>query len=319
MPRRRMILISTLVALSATGFALAVPQDRGNDQAPGAPKERVAAPNAAAPLRPDPARMLALLKAWEGQSAKLKSLEVSIYRIDKDLAWGDEEHYTGLAAFKKPDLAFVDYRKVKMQAKPDPKVKDRKIFVPNKTKTGEVDATPFETIICTGTEVWHYRYDVRQILIYTLDNDARKRALEEGPLPFLFNLRAGAAQQRYDMILHSENEDRFLVMIRPKLKDDAEVFSTAWVSLNREFLLPTRILLISPDKKSRQDFVLSKINPNKVIADRIFQGVNPGKPWKLERNPGARATAPAKKRTGGRPADAQAAQRPAAPNVDQPR
>jgi hypothetical protein len=183
-----MMLVTALSATLATGVALAVAQDGG---APA--EEKAAQTPAAAPrghVRPDPARMQALLKLWEGQSAKLQSLEVSMYRIDKDLAWGDEEHYLGHAAFKTPALAYVDYRKVKMQSQADPKTKGKKVLVPAKKKSGELDSTPFETILCTGTEVWDYRYDVRQIIIYTLDKNERKRALEEGPLPFLFNLRA---------------------------------------------------------------------------------------------------------------------------------
>jgi TIGR03009 family protein len=281
------MLISVLTAAFATGFALAVTQDRGDDGAP-----RVQPPAARAQPRPDPARMQALLKLWEGQSAKLKSLDVSLYRVDRDLAWGDEEHYLGHAAFQNPSLAYIDYRKVKMQAQPDPKVKGKKVFVPAKKKNGEFDSVPFETVLCTGAEVWDYRYDVRQIIVYTLDKDDRKRALEEGPLPFLFNLRAQDAEARYDMELRSEDQRGYLVMVKPKLQEDSAVFRTAFIWLDREFLLPTRIRLIAPDGKSWQDFTLSKINPNQPIPARFFQGVNPGKPWKLERNPGSRPQSP---------------------------
>ena len=58
---------------------------------------------------PDPARMKWLLKAWEGQSAKLKTLDVRIYRIDKDFKWKDEVHFEGRAVFKSPDLAYLDF------------------------------------------------------------------------------------------------------------------------------------------------------------------------------------------------------------------
>jgi TIGR03009 family protein len=286
------MLVCALTVTLATGFALAVTQDRGEEEARRGQQSPAAAPKAQA--RPDPARMAALLRLWEGQSAKLKSLDVSIYRVDKDLAWGDEEHYLGHAAFKTPALAYVDYRKIKMQAQPDPKVKGKTVFVPAKKKDGQVDSTPFETILCTGAEVWDYRYDVKQIIVYALDKDERKRALEEGPLPFLFNLRAQDAEARYHMVLKSEDEHHYLVMVKPKLKEDAVVFSTAFIWLDREFLLPTRITLMAPDGKSWQNFTLSKINPNKDIPARFFQGVNPGKGWKLERNPGARPSSPPK-------------------------
>ena len=93
--------------------------------------------------------MQQLLADWEGQSKKLETLELAIYRIDKDPQWGDEEHYLGRAAFKTPQLAFLDFRKVKMQEQPDPKDKKKKILVPLK-KDNKIVSVPFETIVCTG-------------------------------------------------------------------------------------------------------------------------------------------------------------------------
>ena len=126
-------------------------------------------------------------------------------------------------------------------------------------KDNKIDSAPFETIICTSQEVWQYRYDVRKIYIFPLDKDQRKRALEEGPLPFLFNMRAADANKRYKMKLQAEDEKRYLVMIKPLLKEDQDTFSTAWVYLDKQFLLPTRIYLSVPDGQSTKDFELSEI------------------------------------------------------------
>jgi TIGR03009 family protein len=311
------MLVTALSATFATGFALAAAQE-GRDREPANPQAPPAAARKA-PVRPDPARMEALLELWAGQSAKLRSLEVSMYRIDRDLAFGDEEHFVGHAAFRAPALAYVDYRKVKMQAEADPKVKGKKVLVPAKNRAGAVVSIPFETILCTGTEVWDYRFDVKQAIVYTLDKDERKRALEEGPLPFLFNLRAQDAKNRYEMALQREDKQGYLVMVKPKLKDDAVVFSTAFILLDREFLLPTRIRLMAPDSKSYQDFTVSKINPNKEIPDRYFQGVKPGDGWRFERNPGARPASSAKGRRGmAKRAPPAAGKVPRAPAGDPP-
>ena len=47
-------------------------------------------------------------------------------------------------------------------------------------------------------------------------------------------MRAGDAKQRYDMFLRGQNEKNSLVMILPKIKEDKDVFSTAWVMLDRD-------------------------------------------------------------------------------------
>jgi hypothetical protein len=200
MPRRHRVLVSTLVAFVAMGFGLATAQDRAQAPANQTRPQGSAARPAQNPKPFPPEAMDDLLRQWEGQSKKLETLEVDIYRIDRDLAWGDESHFTGHAAFKTPDLAYVDYRLVKLLVEADPKVKNKKNFVPQKRQDGKFDTTPFQTILCTGVEVWEYRSDVKQLIIFPLDKDARRKALDEGPLPFLFRMKAGDAKQRYNMV-----------------------------------------------------------------------------------------------------------------------
>jgi TIGR03009 family protein len=306
MPRSRKLVISPLAALISAGFMCVFAQERADDKATAGRAGAAAAP--AAP-RPDPVRMRQLLEDWEKQSAKLRTLEVSIYRVDKIPDWDEEEHYLGTASFKAPQLAYLDFRKVKMQLQPDPKWKNKKVLAPV-LKNNKVVSTPFQSIVCTDKEVWQYRWDTKQIFIFPLDRDARKRAVEEGPLPFLFNMRAAEATQRYDMALQAEDKTTYLVKIRPLLDTDKESFSIAWVYLDRDFLLPRRIFLLAPDKKSSKDFQLSNIQANQPVVAHRFVGVDPGKGWKVERNPGAAAPARANPRPKRGQADAQAAQRP---------
>ena len=309
MPQRQIILGSVFVALATAGPALVVAQE----QAPakqGVTRQQPAARAAQPAQQFPPGAMDNLLRQWEEQSAKLETLEVDIYRTDQDRAWGDEAQFSGHAAFKSPDLAFVDYKKVKLKAEPNPNAKNQPKFVPVQTKDGKLDAVPFETILCTGAEVWHYRYDVKQVYIWPLGKDARKRALDEGPLPFLFRMRAGDAKQRYFMTLEGQDEKVSLVRIQPRMREDQEVFSFAWVYLDRKFLLPTRIMLLSPDKAKTQNFVLRNIRANQPVKEQYFVGVKPAKPWKVETNPGGVEKDPANAKRPRRAGDPAAAQRP---------
>jgi TIGR03009 family protein len=316
MSRSRTIGMSTVFAMLSTGFLLtaAAQQAGGNARQPARREQPAADP------QPPKMEMQPLLRLWEGQSAKLQTLKLAMYRIDKDPKWGDEEHYIGRAKFKSPQLAYLDFRKVKMHEQADPKDKRKKQFVPDK-KDNKIVSVPFETILCTNQEVWQYRYDVKKIYIFPLDKDQRKRALEEGPLPFLFNMRAAEANRRYEMTLKGENEKQYLVMIKPLLKEDQDTFSTAWVYLDKQFLLPTRIYLLGPDKHSSKDFVLSDINANTPVDDRDFQGVNPNNFFKIERNPGGPAPAanPRARLRQQKEQKDQNARRPPAADAAQPR
>jgi hypothetical protein len=100
-------------------------------------------------------------------------------------------------------------------------------------------------------------------------------------------------------------------MITPRIKQDIDAFSTAYVQLDRQFLLPNRILLVSPDKAKLQDFRLSNPRANLPVDPKFFIGVKPTKPWQIVVNPAADAPgnpAPKRARQLGNP---KAAQRPA--------
>jgi TIGR03009 family protein len=275
------MLTSLFLTVSAMGgpHALGQAPDRGNPPAPADERQAAPAPAPARAARPiDPAEMDVLLRKWERQSALLKTLDVTILRIDDAPAWGDKEYYEGRALFKSPNLAFIDFSKIKLDEKKKPIRDPRK-------KNGWV-SSPYERIICTGTEVWQYTSDTQQIFVFPLGEDEQKKAVEEGPLPFLFNMRADDARKRYQMTLISDDAKGYGVKIKPKLKEDKESFSVAFVNLDRKYLLPLRIYMISPDGKSSKDFQLGPMYPNRPVNARNFEGKPLGPPWKLVRNPG---------------------------------
>jgi TIGR03009 family protein len=288
MARSRMILWP-LIALLGTSSAPLLAQDPATGRAAQpAPRNARAAQSTQAQAQPqpanDPARMKWLLKAWEHQSEKLKSLDVRIYRVDKEYKWKSEVHFEGRAVFKRPNLAYLDFKKIKMA--PDAKGQ----LVPVKDpKTGKWVAAPTETILCGQEAVWQYLYEGRQIFVFPLAKGERQRALDEGPLPFLFNMKARDAEERYDMLLQGENDKYYLVKIFPKLQEDKESFRMALLYLEKKFLLPARIALISPDGKSSRDFFLDNIQPNKEIKDdALFQG-RVYKGWTVQNNPAPNA------------------------------
>jgi TIGR03009 family protein len=287
MPRLKAILIPPLAALFASGLALA------DDKLP-----------------PNPARMEPLLREWENQNARLKTLEFSIYRIDRDPN-GNEQHYEGHVAFKSPKLAYRDLRMVKMV--PD----DNKKMVPKLDTSKKRVSTPLDTTIWSGEELWQYRYATKQVFIFRLDKNLGLQQPEEAPLPLVFNVTVADARKRYDMVLLDESPKQHLLKITPKSQDDRS-FSTAWIVLNAKPLLPTRILLLLPDKKSTKDFYLSEFQANQPVNESFFRVVAPGKPWTVERYPPSQAPARAKGPAARRHPEGQAS-RPLAPDVDPPR
>ena len=140
---RALAVWAPLIAFFSAGVALAVAQERGDDGRPARPRQRAEAPRQAA------MDVNRLLELWEKKSANLKTLEVDIYRIDKNAAWAEEEHFQGHAAFQSPQQVYLDFEKVNLRAQRDAKQKNKVVVVPVK-KNDRIESTPFERIVCTG-------------------------------------------------------------------------------------------------------------------------------------------------------------------------
>jgi TIGR03009 family protein len=279
MRRALTIKAAQIFGVWAIGVSVSLAQEPAPRSDPAARAEKRGAPaaKAAAQKQPvDPAMMEWLLGQWEKQSSLLKTLDVNILRIDNTPAWGDLEYYEGRAMFKSPNLAMIDFNKIEQDANKKP-IRD--------PATKKFVTKPYERIICTGTEVWQYRSDVQQVFIFPLEKNEQQKAIEEGPLPFLFNMRAADARKRYEMTLMSKDDTSYHVDIRPKIDVDKESFSQAFVRLDKNYLLPIRIVMISPDGKSEKDFRLSHMVPNKNVNEKNFEGKPLGPPWKVIRNP----------------------------------
>jgi len=238
----------------------------------GQPAQTQAARPQAKPTDP---RMKQLLAEWEKRSARLNSLSVRISRVDEDPAWDEKVRYEGRAFLESPNRACLDFKKV-IEA----------------TANAKAKLVDFERIVCTGSEVWQYRSDTKQIFIFPLDKESQKRALEEGPLPFLFNMRAAEAEARYQMSVLRETSEYSVISVLPRLNIDKESFQQAFLQLNRSTYLPMRIVLISPNGKARKDFTLSEVHENVKIPPENFQGRPLPKPWQVVRDLGDEKAAP---------------------------
>lgn len=228
-----------------------------------------------------------LLDEWEKQSAKVKSLQVVFERIDKSIKWGSKVSQ-GTAILKSPDLACLEFKRAVPDAQGKPKLK----LNANGQKVIEVEKEPFQRIVCTGKEVIQYEYDEKAMYIYPLDKEARQKALQQGPLPFLFNMKAADAKERYGMTLVPDDKapNEYRIHVVPKQQIDMKDFKTAEVWLSKETFLPSRLVLMPIGDNELQEFRFTHIAPNASIPDGFF-AFTVIKGWKVERNDPATALA----------------------------
>ena len=234
-----------------------------------------------------------VLAEWEEKSKAITSLNVEFERIDRSPGWGDV-YYQGRAMLQSPDLACLEFKKYKLDSK------GKKLVVTKDGKpTGQLEAQPFERIVCTGKEVLQYSWDEKKIFVFPLDKQQRQKALQQGPLPFLFNMKAAELKQRYSMtLLKQTNPDYYLIGIAPNERIDKDSFSKAFLWLNKKTYLPHQLWLFPIGEKERQEFVFAggsnTIVPNSTLDPKFFLA-NRFEGWKVIDNPAGDAPAPKSK------------------------
>ena len=256
-----------------SGAALAqgtrAPADAKGAAATTKPK---AAPRPAAeapPIVVDPEKVRKLegiLKQWEKESATITQLDATFKRTDRKLGFKTLSQFEGRALLKSPNLACLNLEKV--DAGPEAQVK-----------------THFhERILCTGDDVVQYDGATKQIIIYPLGKGEQQRALQQGPLPFLFNMKAAEVKARYNMELMLEGRDAYRIKIAPKEEIDRDAFAEALLDLDRQTFLPRALMLTSPNEKETQTYVFKAIETEKKVdpANFKFQKIEG---WKVVRNP----------------------------------
>lgn len=235
-------------SLFYSGLIVLAAATQGNAQSLGerpAARPATASPRQAASAV-DP-RMLELLTSWEGVSRSHESLYAQFTRTDRSPALVEPKVYEGQALLRKPNLACLDFQEV-LKDRPKPAFSQR--------------------IVCSGAKVYQFLGPTKQVFVYPLAEDERRRAIEEGPLPFLFNMRVERALQRYTWRLLEERPAQgtkpasYIIEIVPLVEIDLEEFSKALVMLNQESFLPEALQLFHPNGKDTKTFVFKKVERN---------------------------------------------------------
>ncbi len=255
--RRSLAPLALLLASSSPLIAQDDSAPRGAKAPAAGPARRMAPADGAAkkagaqvgaptrPADPEAARKMdELLRLWEAKSTSIKTLSVKYQRTDIIKAYDMKKVYEGEARFTSDNKAFLDFWEVAAQGK---------------------GKTLDERIICDGDKVYQFKGPTKQIFVFPLPQNGRQKALQQGPLPFLFNMKAGEAKKRYDMAIMGDNPDYYMIRIIPLLDLDREEYSQAYLKLGRQNLLPQAIQLTSPNGKDTKTF---KFDPKDVVENR---------------------------------------------------
>lgn len=233
-----------LLTLFLVGTTVSAAPQQSRRVFPGrrpAPPRRNAQPRRTSPSQrpsPEQRRLDDILRNWEARGAQIRTLRAKFSRLYYDAVFGERDPKTGkiVAQRERGELAFQAPDKgifrVYVGEEPPP------FIFPEKDK---------ERWVCTGTEV--YQYDNRdarrrQVTITPLPPELQGHAISEGPLPFIFGMKAEQAKRRYGLRLvplGGLRRQDVCIEVTPKRQEDLANFSRALVVLDTEVYLPRAI------------------------------------------------------------------------------
>src|SRR5262249_10942296 len=151
---------------------------------------------------------------------EVQTLSARIVRERIDKAFRTRVVYEGVAKYMKPNLALLDLHR---REKP----------------------TEFEKFVCTGTYLFEYNQQAKQIRYHELQSKPGQVA-DDNFLSFLFGMRAEDAKKRYDISLFREDVHYHYFKILPRRAEDKADFQVAYLVLARNTFLPRMLIFDDP-------------------------------------------------------------------------
>ena len=256
--------VGTPAATPAAGATNAAPAARtaapkaAGPKAAAAPAAGLERP-AADPLRVDPLpkELQVILEDWEAASSKIVALYGEHRRYVYDKTFSIEKQGQGKLYYESPDRG-----RYEVEPSVIPKgAKSRKV-----DKDGnEYTLKPHEPElwVCTGAEVIQVNEDRKEFDRYPIPPEDRGENIMNGPLPFLFGMKAEQARQRYFLALMRDDQQKGEVWIhaKPRMQQDAALWSDAIIILDKETFLPRAVQLVDPAGNQTTVHTFTKLVP----------------------------------------------------------
>ena len=218
-----------------------------------------------------------ILRRWELESSKIKSLHGTHQRTVYNLVFHEQKIADGKFFVEMPDRGRIDLVGINPKTvKPAKRTgKDGKEF------QFTVLADRAEKWICTGKEVVVVNDEAKTFEVMPLPKEAQGKNIVNTPLPFLFGMKAEDAKQRFRMEVRENTENRVVLVVRPRLDSDRQNYTEAWIILDKTNYLPMAVKMFDPsgNMETVYTFASVKVNDNGILSNlgKMFGGDS--NPW----------------------------------------
>jgi TIGR03009 family protein len=203
----------------------------------------------------------AVLDAWETESGKIQTLAGVHERYVYNITFETATVASGKFFYAAPDRGRIDLEGV------DP---EKMNFGAAGMKKGAAGA-PFtykadrnEIWVCTGKEVVTAVELDKTYQAFPLPPDMQGKNIINGPLPFLFGMKADEARRRFELKLLNDDPSKAIIRAIPRTQLDSQNFGQATIILDKQKYLPFAVQLIDTAGTTETVF---KFVPDKMAVN----------------------------------------------------
>ncbi|MBC7820065.1 MAG: hypothetical protein IAG10_24545 [Planctomycetaceae bacterium] len=227
-----------------------------------------------------------ILDDWEQHSSQIKSLHGKHTRFLYNHVFEIEKRSNGKWYLETPDKGRIDLVGIppKLVGIPPKKEVSRKI--------GKQSGHPYriepdqeQMWICNGDEILigNVNGDEKTYEVAPVPPHLRGTNIVNGPLPFLFGMKAVDAQKRYELTLLSNDKSSVKIRIVPRFQTDRDNYKMAEIILEKARYLPTAVRLLDPTENVETVYLFEIIDVNdrslRTKLGTIFGGdIDPFRP-----------------------------------------
>jgi TIGR03009 family protein len=278
-----------LAGLAASGLGLAFAADSAAQNTPkNAPKNKPAVKQTQAtdddpadagklprPPAPDPLKVEVIspelekiLKNWELTTSGFKKMTAEFSRFKYDKTFEVEWRAEGKVAYEAPDKGNYVLNGVTIEKGDVSKKKSAKDGTPYTLKSSDS-----ERWVCTGKEVIKINEKDKTDEKLPIPPDSQGENIMDGPLPFLFGMKADQAKRRYKLSLNKNtSKEEIWLDVIPRWQNDAANWSSAVVIIYAKTFQPKAVKLVDPTgAESVHLFKNIEINPKRGFFSDPFK------------------------------------------------
>ena len=200
-----------------------------------------------------------ILDEWERKSALIKSLHGKHTRVVYNVVFEVEKRSEGKWYVETPDKGRIDLVGLSPQKGEVSKRigKSGKLF--------RLAADRAEKWICDGIEIKMVNDEEKNYEVADLPKHLRGTNIINGPLPFLFGMKAAEIKRRYHIeLIPTNNAEVHTLRIVPRRPNDQDNYQEAFIRLEKTRFLPTAVKLVDPTGNLETVYTFTILGVNNV-------------------------------------------------------